>query len=159
MTTVLACRSTGVMVSDSRVGHKEGQFTSTKKVQRVGNYLVGVAGDYDDALIFVRRLARRLRGRDGSTVPEMSAGTGEFEVVVMSRQGLWLYGQQGAPIEVEAEDYYAIGSGASRALASLRTQELLLHPADLELAVTVACEYDTSSGPPLVVVKLDDSSV
>lgn len=159
MTTVIACRSLGAMVADSKVTHRDSKFVSTGKVRRVGSYLVGVAGDYDPALAFVHRLARRLRGRDGTTVPELRAArSGDFEVIVLSRHGLWLYAKEGIPIEVEEEDFYAIGLGAACALASLRTQELLMVPPSLVMAAEVACEHDNDSGLPVVEVKLAGSS-
>lgn len=154
MTTVIACRSMGVMMSDSRVGHGDGKFLSSKKVQRTGHYLVGASGDYAEALAYMRVFKAKVRGRDGRSVPILPVAGGEFELLVLSRHGLWLYGADGTPIEVEKEDVYAIGSGGKCALTSLRTQELLMVPASLQLAVEIACEYDDGSGLPVVSVAL-----
>jgi ATP-dependent protease HslVU (ClpYQ) peptidase subunit len=153
MTTVIACRPLLTMVADSRISHGEGNFTSSKKIQKVGRYLAGVAGDYAPALTYLKNFAACVRQMDGKTIPKLPAFGAEFELMVLSAYGLWIYGEDGTPIEVE-EEIYAIGSGAGFAGASLRTQELMLQPCSLAMAVDVACAYDPASALPMVELTL-----
>lgn len=160
MTTVIACRPLGLMVADTRISHGEVKFKSTKKVQRVGPFVVGVAGDYGRALTYLKVLAKAVRNLDGTSVPKLVAaeGEGELEMVVMSPHGLWYMGEDGTPIEIE-EQFYCTGSGGSWATSSMRTQQLLIKAGllpqfDLGLAMCVACEFDNDSGLPMVEVRL-----
>jgi ATP-dependent protease HslVU (ClpYQ) peptidase subunit len=153
MTTVIACRPLLTMVADSRISHGDGKFTSRKKIQKVGKFLAGVAGDYAPALTYLKNFANTAREMDGKTVPSLPAFEGEFELLVLSEFGLWIYGEDGTPIEVE-EEIYAIGTGSGFANACLRTQELMLQPCNLAMALEVACEYDPGSSLPMVELTL-----
>lgn len=153
MTTVIACRSTLTMVADSRIAHGDGKFTSRKKIQRVGKYLAGVAGDYGPALTYLKTFANAAREMDGKSTPQLPPFEQEFELMVLSESGLWLYSSDGSTIEIE-DDYYHIGTGGSFAGAALMTQELMLQPCNLEMAMEVACEFDPNSALPLVSLSL-----
>lgn len=153
MTTIIACRPLQMMVADSRISHGDGKFTSRKKVAKVGKYLAGVAGAYAPALTYLRKFSNAAREMDGKTVPQLDPIEGEFELMVLSEHGLWIYGEDGSSIEVE-EDFYAIGSGSSWASACLRTQELTFTEYNLEMAMDVACEFDNDSGLPQVEISL-----
>lgn len=137
------------MVADSRISHGDGKFTSRKKIQKVGKYIAGVAGDYAPALAHLKVFANLAREMDGKTIPTLPAADGEFELMVLSEHGLWIYGADGTPIEVE-EEAYAIGTGGGYASACLRTQELLSNPCSLAMALEVACEFDNDSALPMV---------
>lgn len=153
MTTVIACRSQLSMVADTRVSHGDGKFTSRKKIQKVGKYLAGVAGDYGPALTYLKVFASAARDMDGKSTPMLPAYEGEFELMVLSEYGLWLYTNDGSTIEIE-EDFYCIGTGGNFAGSSLRTQEMLMQPCDVAMAAEIACEFDTNSGLPLVELAL-----
>lgn len=153
MTTVIACRPLLTMVADSRITHGDGKFTSRKKIQKVGRYLAGVAGEYAPALTYLKTFANTAREMDGKTTPNLPAFEQEFELLVLSEFGLWIYGQDGTPIEVE-EDIYSIGTGAGYAEASLRTQEMLMIPWNLPMALEIACDQDANSALPMVELKL-----
>lgn len=157
MTIVIACRPLLTMVADSRISHGEGNFTSRKKIQKVGRYLAGVAGDYAPALTYLKNFASCVRQMDGKSIPCLPAFVGEFELMVLSEFGLWIYGEDGTPIEVE-EDIYAIGTGAGFAGACLRTQELLMQPCDLAMAVDVACALDPHCALPMVELNLSKTA-
>lgn len=101
MTTVIACRPLLTMVADSRISHGDSKFTSSKKIQKVGRYLAGVAGDYAPALSYLKEFAASTLGMDGKAIPKMPAFGGEFELMILSEFGLWIYGDDGTPIEVE----------------------------------------------------------
>lgn len=153
MTTVIACRSTRTMVADSRIVHGDVKFTSRKKIQKVGNYLAGVAGDYGPALTYLKTFEEAALQLDGRSIPRLEPFEQEFELMVLSRHGLWLYSSDGSAMEVE-DDYYFIGSGGGFAGAALMTQELLLQSCNLEMALEVACEFDPNSALPLVSLTL-----
>lgn len=153
MTTVVASRSQLTMVADSRVSHGYSKFRSRKKISKLGRFLAGVAGDYAPALAYLSEFEAAVKGKRSGAAPTMPAHTGEFELMVLSREGLWIYGEDGTPIEVE-EDIYVIGTGGTYAHASLLTQERLGQPHDLRMAVEVACDIDGDSGLPLVELTL-----
>lgn len=159
MTTVIACRPLLMMVGDSRISHGDGKFTSRKKIANVGSkYLAGVAGDYAPALTYLRKFSDEAREMDGKTVPRLPPIEGEFDLIVLSEFGLWIYGEDGSSIEVE-EEWYAIGSGSAYASACLRAQELTLTAYNLSMAMEVACEFDNDSGLPMVQLTLTASAL
>mgnify|MGYP000093584558 CR=1 FL=1 len=153
MTTVVAFRPDLTMMADSRISHGDATFRSTKKIQRVGNFLVGLAGEYGPALNFLRQFALAARGLDGKTPPTMPTVTDDFEMIALSSSGLWLYSSGGEPLEIE-EDYYAVGTGGIYARTALRVQEMCGMPHDIHMALNVACEFDPGSALPLVELAL-----
>ena len=155
MTTVIACRPLLTMVSDSRVSHGGGRFMSRKKVQKSGRFLAGVSGDYTQAMAYLKLFIEAARSADPSNPPSLPAYEDEFELMVMSRDGLWIYGTDGTPVEIEEADFYAIGSGGDFATGALAAQERLLSAYDLEMAMEIACEQDTGSALPMVSITLE----
>lgn len=153
MTTLIACLHTGTMVSDSCISHGVVRFRSMKKVKKAGPFLAGVAGDFGPALAYLTRFSSAVRGYRSDAPPTLPAYEGDFELLVLGRAGMWLYGQDGTPIEVE-EDVYAIGSGGAHAMGALYMQERMLMAYDLEAAMEVACELDPASQLPLVSLSL-----
>lgn len=154
MTTVIACRQLKTMIADSNVSHGDVTFKSTRKIQKVGKFLVGVAGDYSHALRYVSEVvAPAVRGKDGRGLPPMNKMDGEFEVMLLSEHGLWILGDDGTPLPVE-DEYYVIGTGTLPAAACLRTQELTMTSYNLQMAMDVACEFDNDSRLPAVVLTL-----
>lgn len=141
------------MVADSRISHGTGRFSSSKKIQKAGRFLAGVSGDYAPALAYLKSFAHAAKVSDGREAPTMPAYEGEFELMVMSEHGLWIYGEDGTPIEVE-EQVYAIGSGGNYANASLATQERLFAAYDLGMALEIACDLDQNSSLPMVELSL-----
>lgn len=157
MTTLIACLPLGIMVSDSCVSHGSVQFRSRKKVRRSGKFVGGVAGDFGPALAYLAKFAAAARSVRGQEPPALPAYEGEFELMVLGRDGIWLYGQDGTPIEVE-EEIYAIGSGGAHATGALAMQERMLMAYDLEAAMEVACDLDPASQLPMVEVSLQGSA-
>lgn len=153
MTTVIACRPSLSMVADSRISHGDGKFTSRKKIAKSGMYVAGVAGEYSSALTYLKKFLGAVKDGDGHSVPAMPVMKGAFELLVLSEFGLWIYGDDGSPIEVE-EKFYAIGTGAVAATACMRTQEEMVGAYDLHLAMRIACDLDQGSGMPMVELGL-----
>lgn len=153
MTTVIACRPLLAIIADTNVSHGEVNFKNRRKIRRAGKYLLGVAGDFSHALRYASDFVEKARGMDGRTVPTLDAMDGVFELLVLSEHGMWLYGDDGTPIEVE-EEWYAIGTGAVAAGASLMTQERTCTAYDLQMALEIACENDSGSRLPGVTLAL-----
>jgi hypothetical protein len=157
MTTVIACRSLGAMAADKKISHGDGSFPSSKKIQRAGKFIVGLAGDYGRALAYLEVFKKKAKGLDGRTAPKLPAaeGEGDLELVVMSEHGIWLYFEDGTPMEVEEVDYYTTGTGGKWAAVSLDTQaEMKVQPLDLSIAMAVACKHDENSSLPMVTLYL-----
>lgn len=145
------------MAADKKITHGDGSFPSSKKVQRAGKFLVGVAGEYARALQYMEVFKRKARRLDGKTVPKLppAEGEGDLELVVMSEHGIWLYFDDGVPLEVEEVDYYTTGSGGKWAGVSLDTQKEMKAPVlDLSVAMSIACKNDENSSLPMVVLYL-----
>lgn len=153
MTTVIASRSLKTMIADSNVSHGEVSFKSTRKIKKVGRYIVGVAGDYSHALRYIEAFAEKVKTLDGRTVPHLEKMDGEFDVLVLTEYGMWIYGDDGTPLPVE-DEWYVIGSGGGWAAASMRTQERTCTAYDMALAMEVACEFDSDSRLPAVQLTL-----
>lgn len=157
MTTVIACKPLLVMVADSRIAHGGGGFKSSKKVRKVGKFLAGVAGDFAFARSYLETFAAAARTLDGRAPPKLAPFEQEFELMVLSEWGLWIYGDDGSAIEVE-EEFYVIGSGAPWASACLRTQELTYTAYNPAMALDVACEFSAESALPMVEISLSKVS-
>ncbi len=145
------------MVCDSRVSHGEGRFKTSKKIQKSGKYLAGVSGDYTPALAYLKTFHTAARACGATKPPTLPPYEGEFELMVMSEHGLWLYGEDGTPVEVEDADIYALGSGGSYAMGCLAAQERSMDAYDLHMAIEIACEYDGGSSLPVVELTLKSS--
>lgn len=153
MTTVIACRPLRAMIADTNVGYGDVRFKNRKKIQRAGKYITGVAGDFSHALRYAQAFMERAQEMDGKTVPLLEKMDAEFDLMVLSEHGLWIYGADGTPMEVE-EEFYAIGTGSAAANACLRTQELTCTAYDLQMAMEVACDNDNDSRLPAVELTL-----
>lgn len=146
MTTIAANLALGVMAADARAtlysrttGEQLHAFPSTK-LQRIGEWIVGCAGNQEDIDAFMRWIHDRRKRR--RKVKE------DFEALMLSRTKLLYVGDDASPEPVR-DGFMAIGSGGGFALASLTTQRLLGLEPDPRLAVSVACVHDTHSAPPI----------
>lgn len=140
MTTVAASLKEGIMVADTAVS--DGDVRSRmRKIERIGDALVGVAGsvhEIEKLLVWFRR------GRRG-----FAPRTTEAYALVLTKDKLvYLHGKDEMPAY---GDYYAIGTGGKAAMAAM----YLGH--DCETAVRAACEVDAGSCLPLQVERLVQS--
>lgn len=151
MTTIVACRSTLSLACDSRVTtvdpSTEEPVYATRcfKIWKTRKYLVGAAGTDDDITVFKRWLTDTSRRRRWS-------GDSSFQAVLLSRTKLF-YVDDASDLNECQDDYYAIGTGASFALAAMNTMNRLTGVIDVELAVLVGCDHDNFSGPPALVYR------
>jgi hypothetical protein len=145
VTTIAVSLAACVMAADSRMTVVNETFGTEfaapcTKLVRFRDWIVGGAGDNEDILkTFVwwgdRRKRRPRVGKD-------------FEFVALSRTRL-LHIVGNSPPEALRNGYYAVGTGAHFALASMTTQALLGLDPDPRLAVQVACQHDMYSTEPV----------
>lgn len=137
MTTVAADARTGVMVADTMVS--DGVLrTRMRKITRVGDALVGVAGEVSEIQAWLKWYQAGQRGAK----PKVTT----FSALVLTKKGLT---QHIGTSEMEVEQgFLAIGSGCMAA------QALLVAGHTVEEAVTVACEVDPNSSLPIHVESL-----
>jgi len=108
--TVIACNRE-YMASDTQTTEEMGSITPTKKIFRIPNGLIGLAGDCEP---IDRYLKWELKGRKGRP-----PGIKNIDIIKLTNDGkiITRYSRQ---IETEVDaDYYAIGCGAQAAMAIL----------------------------------------
>jgi 20S proteasome alpha/beta subunit len=139
MTTIAANRE--MMAADRRVTDGDTHFPA-RKIWRIGDAIVGAAGDVGGIQKFVSYLEKIGKSRR-KVVPLPEFGKKEaFEAIVLTPEGLFAYDQACRPQEIEAE-FYAMGSGKQAALAALHMG------ANPTQAVEIACLVDNSSDGPV----------
>lgn len=136
MTTIAVSRSLLMVAADGNMLIDARRHRSDAKIVRTRTLIVGCAGD-DDA---IRRFYAWLPARSGR-VPR-----GNYEAVLLARDGAITYYGEGTEIH---EDHFAIGTGASFAIASMDTLEMLGLPVDPRIAVRAACLRDPGSAEPV----------
>ena len=138
MTTIFADAKKGVMESDSMASYGDSWFPITK-VYRVGDELVGWAGQYSEGPRWIDWYATGQRGK----MPSI----GNISVLILGPDGLRIFEPGGLSTPIE-RGWLAVGSGASAAMGAFRAG------ADPKKAVEIACEIDSGSGGAVVVHKL-----
>lgn len=136
MTTIAANRK--VMAADSRCS-AGGVWFQTKKIERKGDALIGACGKASDCSKFMEWYG------SGNPVPEITEG--EFEALVLTPKGLFLYQWDCSPMQLK-DRHYAIGSGQQGALVALDKGD------EPKQAVEAACKRDLFSGGPIDVYLL-----
>ena len=145
MTTIAASLPLGMMAADARTtlvakdGTELHAYASTKLV-RIGEWIVGCAGDDVDIAAFLEWLPDR-RKRRGKV-------TDDFAGLLLSRTRL-LFVTDNGPLESVRNGYMGIGTGGGFALAAMGALARIGQPIDPRIAVDVACEHDTGSAPPI----------
>jgi hypothetical protein len=141
--TVIAWDGT-TMAADKRVTFHGTGITSTK-IARVGDYLVGVAGQASFGGAFREWVAGGMLSADYPRPCEVAIA------MLVSREGaVSLYEQTAYPTTVE-DRFAAVGSGKECALAAL----YLGHSA--RVAVEVACVFDDGSGNGVDTLTFEDA--
>ncbi len=145
MTTIAACLELGMMAADSRVtmylqsGEQLHAYSEGKLIRNRG-WIIGCAGNQEDIDAFLLWLPDMRKRR--KKVQE------DFTALLLSRKRLLVVDDNSVPREVPT-GYMAVGSGGGYAMASLNTMLRTGIPLDPRIAVEVACEHDTQSGPPV----------
>lgn len=141
MTTICVSRALRMMAAESNelVGEPERRSRSTPKLYRARDYIVGCCGDSDQ----IDRFEQWLKRRDGKRP------RGNYEALLLYRDGRITHFYGSARETEISEDYYAIGTGESFAVAALDALELMGLPLDPRIAVQVACRRDPGSAEPI----------
>lgn len=138
MTTILADAKKGVMVCDSMASYGDSWFPVTK-VYRVGDELVGWAGQYSEGPRWLDWYSSGQRGK----MPSI----GNISVLILGADGLRIFEPGGLSTPIE-RGWQAVGSGANAAMGAF------MAGADAKKAVEIACKIDSGSGGDVVVHRL-----
>lgn len=134
MTTVAADARAGVMVCDSKCTSGD-VWLPAHKVFRIGEELIGVAGDVKHWQDFLKWWGGGKRGAR----PKGQ----EYSALILRAEGLFVFDSNGCLMKIE-RGFHAIGSGEKAAIA------VMLAGHDAETAVKLACEVDAASGGDIV---------
>jgi hypothetical protein len=138
MTTIFADAKTGVMVCDTKCTSDTEWFPMTK-VFRVGDELIGLAGNVREATSWLRWYAEGKK----SARPR---GDG-FAALILRKDGLFAVSSDGFEMLIE-RGFYGIGSGGGIAVGAF------MAGAAAKKAVEIACNIDANSGGDVLVHKL-----
>lgn len=139
MTTIAADLDAGCMAADGRAGGDDTPAFTTQKIFQAEGWLLGVAGSLTDALKCVKWIQA---GCPEKSLPDIDKNEqAMFNVLMMSREGLFLMDNDLIPIQIK-ERKFAIGSGANIALA------MLLNNHTPHEAVQQAAVLDRNTGEP-----------
>lgn len=139
MTTIVA--NLEMIVTDSNISDGEQHWSSDKAFEHAGT-IYATCGDLVDGEKFMRWMKKDCKGRK----PRLNVK--EFNALALNKTGLYWLDSKLYPVQVEAP--FAIGSGATAALAAM------LAGAPIEVAVELACTVDDGSALPVRVHKLAD---
>jgi len=144
--TTIVC-TPEAMAADTRVSWTEGKevynTSFSNKIYRIGDELVGTAGDTASGL----RLVEWLRAGGKGRKPKLTKDTA---AVRLSRDGIFTFdGRDPEWLKIDAK-FFAIGSGARWATGALEMG------ADLRKAVEVAMKYDPATGGSITVMQLTE---
>jgi ATP-dependent protease HslVU (ClpYQ) peptidase subunit len=140
VTTIAVSRSLLMMAADGNMTVDDRMHRSDPKIWRTREFIVGYAGTDDD----IRRLAAWLKTRTGK-MPK-----GDRTALILYRDGLIGWIDSGENYEfLVPEDHFAIGTGATHAIAAMDALEMMGLPVDPRLGVSVACRRDPNSGDPV----------
>jgi ATP-dependent protease HslVU (ClpYQ) peptidase subunit len=140
VTTIVATRTQ--MAADRRVVHGELRYTS-RKIERIGDALVGVAGDATGANKFLRWFRA---GADIDSLPKFGKDE-DIEVLVLSSAGLFRFDASCFPDLID-DPFYAVGAGAQAALAAMHVY------ADVEWAIEIASLVNNDTGDGIDILTL-----
>lgn len=139
MTTIAADARKGIMVCDSRTQVDSHWWPSTKVV-RIGDWLVGGAGDSGA----IKRFKKWFEAGKKTPLPKVGEN---FCALSLGPDGLIYWCSTLIPEPIE-RGFHAIGSGGNCALGAL------MAGADCKKAVEIACLIDTYTGGEVVVHRL-----
>ena len=139
MTTLFASAKDGVMVADSMTGTGEQWWSDPDKVIRIGDELIGFAGNAAEG---DRWLAWYKAGQNGP-MPKVPGAT----ALILSSAGLRILDCTGSYVQI-ARGFMGIGTGGVAATAAY------MAGTDAETAVYIATQIDPNSGGDVVVHQL-----
>lgn len=125
-----------------------------QKVWNIDNHLVGVAGGYAEALVFVDYLSKLIEHNCVQSYTELEIPKpvvdylDDFFAIMVSPKGEVLF-WEGSVLSFQTQAPLAIGSGAPYALAAMECGKSAVE------AVEIACKLDPYSGGDIQVVKFE----
>lgn len=134
--TAIACNRK-MMAADS-LAVADGTKSKATKIFRVGDEIIGFAGELQCGLAFVEWYRNRSKPK-----PDID----DFSALVLSKEGITMYESRLVPLPV-MEKFAAIGTGCDAAIAAMHMG------ADPRRAVKVACKVRSDCGPPVRVLAL-----
>jgi hypothetical protein len=135
MTTILADAKLGVMVADSSISNDD-RVWSGKKVWRVRDALVGMAGQDNDRIAFLDWYRAGMNG---------PVAIGEASALILTPRGLFFMdANYAAPQRVE-HGREAVGTGDKAAMCAYEA----LGWQDPARAVRIVCKHDSASRSPV----------
>jgi len=138
MTTVAFDGKT--FVSDTRMVAEYYTDGNCRKIFEIGNFIVGIAGEYAQCLLFIEEFKNC--GTDLSKSFPMDHISG-MTSMIYNKSNKKLYRYEGSGLPMLIKPPYAIGSGSSFAMGAMK------YGASAEEAVKIAIKLDISSGLPL----------
>ncbi len=135
----------GYMCSDSLVTQNDLKLGTVKKLFKVGQYTIGVAGTYQHAVAFVQWFAD---GRPEKR-PDFDGDKPNFDALVYdSTVDLVFYYQDGFTGDLIHSDCHAIGSGAELAIGAMEAGATAYE------AVKITIKRSSNCGGRAVKIKL-----
>lgn len=141
MTTIAVCD--GIMAADTQ-GLYSGIKMKMLKIFRIKEELLGVCGNYDNAVEFIGVYKK---DKKHTLAIGNNKDKADFDYLVFSKRGLFLATGYGPQVKVH-EKFFAIGSGQDAALTAMRMG------ASAKEAVKMAHLCDPSTGPQVQEKKL-----
>jgi hypothetical protein len=139
--TTIACNRQE-MACDSRTSFESGEFfTCDDKIERVGQALIGCAGDVGAIFKFLAWYRNQDRDRPEFTEDE------KFDAVALTKDGIYYFAGCAFGCKV-IQPFFSIGSGAMAAKAAMLCDK---SPAE---AVAIAVKCDKNTAAPVRVVAL-----
>jgi ATP-dependent protease HslVU (ClpYQ) peptidase subunit len=129
MTTIIASKK--AMIADMQVTRGNTKQKTIPKILRVGNSLIGMAGNLD-AILAVRQWFEN--GQQGEFPKDEN-----ISGVIVNKEGIWEFFGNGIPYKYPGK-YLALGTGSDFALGALEAG------ADMATALKIAKKLDTHSG-------------
>lgn len=144
MTTIAVSRSLRMMAADSNMSVAGRMHRSDPKMLRLRECIAGFAGEDGS----IRRLAAWLSRRKG----KMPGGEREALILYKGGRIAWIGTRETYEFEVQ-DDHFAIGCGATHAIAAMDALDLMGLPVDPRIGVQVACRRDPETDEPVVSMR------
>jgi len=141
MTTIVATKD-GIWADSMETDEDSISSKTSKKIYRVNGWIVATAGKSICTPLYIKWAES---GFKAAPPTELSEDPEEFTAVFLSEKTGELWYCEGA-VRMRVKPPVVIGSGATYALAALKTMKKLGVFSDPAIAVKIACELDTKSG-------------
>lgn len=137
------------MVADSKVTIGKGISYPTTKIVKVHGMIAGAAGLAGDCSRFLEWASEKFNPK---ALPKWEETDSDemIDAIVLKKDGIYFFSPGYPELEKINADFYAIGSGGKPARAAM------IMGADPIKAAEIASQVDDYSGPPFLILKLQD---